>query len=108
MKLHVLAVSILAFTIGPFAANAQTAIGTTSSQSTWLRDRRYTEGSGYRVGNLELHPGLAGEFGYDSNYLLRASTEDPGAALHLKITPSLSVSTLSPQRKDASPGPPPD
>jgi hypothetical protein len=34
----------------------------------WLSDRRVGSGIGIRVGDLELHPGIAGEIGYDSNY----------------------------------------
>jgi hypothetical protein len=106
--------AVFALTIGPIVANAQTmpvSSPTGAADAPWLKDRRYTEGAGYRIGNLELHPGLAGEFGYDSNYFLRSNDDNPGpaAALHLKITPSLSVSTLSGQRKELTPGaPPPD
>lgn len=72
----------------------------------WLKDRRYTEGIGYRVGDFELHPGAAAEFGYDSNYFHRATNElgGPVGALRLRITPSLSVSTLGAQRREAAPG----
>src|SRR5262245_7397780 len=66
----------------------------------WLADRRYTEGIGFRVGDFELHPGAAAEFGYDSNFLHRADPDDPVGSLHLKITPSFSLSTLSPQRRN--------
>ncbi len=31
------------------------------SQQPWLADRKYGEGIGVRVGNLELHPGISGE-----------------------------------------------
>jgi hypothetical protein len=66
----------------------------------WLNDRRFGEGPGVRVGNLELHPGIAGEVGYDSNYFLRAPQEPPVlAAYRLRITPSISLSTLGPQRQ---------
>jgi len=47
------------------------------AQQPWLADRKYGEGIGVRVGNLELHPGIAGEVGYDSNYFLRAPSENP-------------------------------
>jgi hypothetical protein len=78
----------------------------------WLKDRRYTEGVGYRVGDFELHPGAAAEFGFDSNYLRRAGNADEPtlASLRLRLTPSLSVSTLSRQRREESAGgggPPP-
>jgi hypothetical protein len=79
-----------------------------------LKDRRYTEGIGYRVGDFELHPGVSGEFGYDSNYFHRgpndggASDAGPVGALRLRITPSISLSTLSKQRRDTSAGTPPD
>src|SRR5258708_2429517 len=64
------------------------------AQQPWLSDRSSGEGIGIRVGNLELHPGIAGELGYDSNYFLRAPSEDPLAAYVLRVTPSISLSTL--------------
>src|SRR4051812_16273266 len=69
----------------------------------WLADRRYTVGPGYRVGNFELHPGFAAEFGYDSNFFLLAGQGDaagaPRGALRLRLTPSFSFSSLGPQRR---------
>ena len=65
-----------------------------SAQQPWLADRRYGEGIGVRVGDLELHPGVAAEVGYDSNYFLRAPSEDPLAAYRLRVTPSITLSTL--------------
>jgi len=76
------------------------------AQQPWLSDRRYGEGIGVRVGNLELHPGIAGEVGYDSNYFLRAPSEDPLSAYRLRVTPSITLSTLSPQRIERGNGPP--
>jgi hypothetical protein len=69
------------------------------AQQPWLADRAYGEGIGIRVGNLELHPGVSGEVGYDSNYFLRAPSEDPLAAYRLRVTPSISVATLGQQRQ---------
>jgi len=79
-------------------------VGSAAAQDQiWLRDRRYTEGIGYRVGDLELHPGVAGEVGYDSNYFLRAPSEPPIIdEFRIRVTPSLSLSTLSPQRTEGS------
>jgi hypothetical protein len=68
------------------------------AQQPWLADRKYGEGIGVRVGNLELHPGISGEVGYDSNYFLRASSETPLSAYRLRVTPSITLSTLNGQR----------
>jgi len=72
------------------------------AQQPWLADRRYGEGIGVRVGNLELHPGIAAEVGYDSNYFLRSPGEDPLAAYRLRVTPSISLSTLGPKRREGN------
>jgi hypothetical protein len=75
----------------------------------WLKDRRYTEGAGIRIGNFELHPGIAAEVGYDSNYLRRADASNPAGSVRIRITPSLSLSTLGPQRtQGVANTPPPD
>src|SRR3954463_12513801 len=87
------------------ASMAVPAVAAAQDQ-VWLKDRRYTEGIGYRVGDFELHPGVAAEFGYDSNPLYRASSEAPIGALRLRLPPSLSFSTLSAQRREAVPGTP--
>ncbi|APR87102.1 hypothetical protein A7982_12451 [Minicystis rosea] len=79
----------------PAVASAQDQI--------WLRDRRYTVGPGYRAGDFEIHPGAAAEFGFDSNYLRRSAGDDQVpvlSSLRLRITPSLSVTTLGLQRRD--------
>jgi len=90
------------------AAAAQ-AQYTAPDSPAWLADRRYNEGIGIRTGNFELHPAIAGEFGYDSNYLQRSTTEGvsngpPTApvipSLEFRITPSLYLSTLGARRKE--------
>lgn len=67
----------------------------------WLGDRTIGEGAGIRTGDFELHPGLAAQFGYDSNYYQRAGSaiEDASLgpvadALRLRVTPSVSFRTL--------------
>lgn len=74
----------------------------------WLSDRSYGEGMGIRTGDLELHPSVAGEVGYDSNYFQRSGDTGPqyswdrrgvSSAMRFRLTPSLTISTLSPQRK---------
>lgn len=100
------------------AAISLSAASWTSAASAqgWLADRRYTEGAGIRAGDLELHPGIGGEVGYDSNWFLRSHTEGPdiangppalppaGAAV-LRLTPSFYVSTLGAQRLETSGAP---
>jgi len=68
-----------------------------AQQQPWLADRGYGQGIGYDVGSFVLHPSLAGEFGYDSNMYLRAPNEDVVDVWRLRITPSLSMATSTPQ-----------
>jgi hypothetical protein len=71
----------------------------------WLGDRSYAEGIGIRLGELELHPGVAAEVGYDSNYFQRSGDEGAPnehpiySAYRLRLTPALMVSTLGPRRR---------
>jgi hypothetical protein len=71
-----------------------------AQEQTWLRDRRYREGIGIRVGDFELHPGIGADFGYDSNYFRRSENEDPIGSLRLRVSPSFAVATLGPQRRE--------
>lgn len=109
MKLReTITAAVFTLTLSPALALAQ--------DQPWLKDRRYTEGIGIRAGDLELHPGIAAEFGYDSNFFRRAEEDQaspddigPVGSLRLRITPSFSLSTLSQQRHEVTPdAPPPD
>jgi hypothetical protein len=93
MKLRLTLAATLLLGALPLKAHAQA--------QPWLSDRSYGEGIGVRVGNLELHPGVSGEVGYDSNYFERASPEETPvlAAYRLRVTPSLTLSTLGAQRQ---------
>jgi hypothetical protein len=91
------------------AAFAQEQYVPQGDSPQWLKDRRYNEGAGVRAGDLELHPGIAGEVGYDSNWLLRSDKTGfdnsgpnfpPIPALEFRVTPSLYLSTLGPQRRE--------
>ena len=80
-----------------------------ASAQQWLKDRRYQEGEGIRAGDLELHPGIGGEVGYDSNWFLRSSSTDArvinGKAVEagiIRITPSFTVQTLGGQRTEGT------
>ena len=108
-KKGLLATTALLALLLPREALAQVVQG---DSPQWLKDRRYGEGAGIREGDLELHPGMAGEVGYDSNWFLRSSSSGfansggapafapPIPALVFRITPSLYISTLSPQRRE--------
>ena len=101
MKTQSAWLSILFLSLLPRAAAAQSR--------PWIADRAIGEGMGIRTGEFELHPGIAGELGYDSNYFQRAGTAPPAgyqgadqpvlAAYRLRITPSLTLSTIGPQRR---------
>jgi hypothetical protein len=67
-----------------------------SADAQWLPDRAYTEGPGIRVGDLELHPGIAVRGGYDTN-IFRQRRNEIGSAI-LAVTPHLNIKTLSGQR----------
>lgn len=90
-----------------------------ASAQVWLRDRATTQGAGIRSGDFELHPGIAAEIGYDSNYFNRAPNFNTGRVngaqgypvvdtVRLRITPSFYITTLGQQRRaDGTSGPPP-
>lgn len=77
----------------------------------WLADRRRSEGIGIRAGNLEIHPGLGTEVGYDSNVfnadseLTAGSDNDrlPVGSAILRVAPHLALSTLGAQRREGDP-----
>ena len=69
-----------------------------AQEQPWLRDRRYTDGTGVQVGDFVFHPGIAAELGYDSNILLRSGSENERRvqALRLAITPHLQFNNQLP------------
>ncbi|NCQ61506.1 MAG: outer membrane beta-barrel protein [Myxococcales bacterium] len=75
---------------------------TTARAQAWLDDRDRTEGAGIRTGNLEIHPGLGAEVGYDSN-VYNQSSGAQGSAI-LRITPHISLSTLGSERSGEDQG----
>lgn len=90
----------------------------TAHAQGWLADRKYAEGAGIRAGDLELHPGVGAEVGFDSNWFRRSHVDGanivnaaPNAPIRpggiLRITPSLYISTLGPQRKEGDQNPEP-
>ena len=94
--------SLLLAALGTSAAVVAFAPDASAQTQPWLEDRKYTEGRGILAGDFELHPGIAAETGFDSNFFLRADDpdEDPIGAVRLRITPSFSLSTLGAQRRE--------
>ncbi len=89
-------------------ASAQAQLVSQPDSPQWLKDRQFNEGAGVRTGDLELHPGIAAEAGYDSNWFYRTDNSgyNNGApnlpvvpALEFRVTPSLYLSTIGPQRR---------
>lgn len=98
MKARLPLIAALAVTLSPLTASAQ----------AWVSNPNFSEGVGIRTGDLELHPSIGGEFGYDSNYL-RTSGNSPRErivdVMKLRITPSLTLSTLGATRRNATAAP---
>ncbi len=98
------------FVLALTAASALFSLSSPASAQVWLRDRTTTQGAGIRSGDFELHPGVAGEIGYDSNYFNRAPNNNTGRVggqpgypivdtVRLRITPSFYITTLGAQRR---------
>ena len=107
-KALVASASLLAVLLPAGAARAQAVVNAPDAPA-WLQDRRYNEGVGIKTGDLELHPGIAGEAGYDSNWFLRSQNNgylnsSPSSPIQpaavFRITPSLYLATLGPQRRE--------
>jgi hypothetical protein len=110
MRLRVYLFAVLA-TLGlssPVWAQESGRSTSTVAGAPWVGSRAIGEGAGIRTGNVEWHPGISGEFGYDSNYLQRAnSTVDETnygpviPSLRLRVTPQLSLRSVD---RDAESG----
>lgn len=101
MKLRLAAAAALVAATTSSIAGAQQPM-----QQPWIRNRGFGEGIGIRTGNLEFHPSLALEVGYDSNYFQRAGGNDPLTPdespvidmYRIRPTASFTVSTLRTRR----------
>ena len=103
------ACTVLVALLASRAAGAQTQTPGQPDSPQWLKDRKFSEGAGVRAGEFEFHPGIAGEVGYDSNFLLRTDRSNCGgiqcangppvapviSALEFRITPSITLETLT-------------
>lgn len=95
MKARLPLIAAFAVALFPLKASAQ----------AWVSNPDFSEGIGIRTGNLELHPSAGAEFGYDSNFF-RTSGNGPGErvvdVLKLRVTPSLTLSTLGSERRNSA------
>lgn len=94
-NLSLLGVAVVATTLWSASVHAQ----------GWLADRDRAEGSGIRLGNFELHPGIGAEVGYDSNVFL-SEDEDAQDSPVMRIAPHLFLQTLGEKRSAGAPPPP--
>jgi hypothetical protein len=68
----------------------------------WLSDRKRAEGSGIRLGDFELHPGIGAEVGYISNvFNADKNLQSSGA---LRLAPHLMLSTIGEERAETDQG----
>jgi hypothetical protein len=87
-------------------ASAITVLSSAANAQVWLKDRQSTEGAGIRSGDIELHPGIAAEAGYDSNFFQRPTNSalyPVQSTVKLRVTPSFTVSTLTADRTGGEP-----
>jgi hypothetical protein len=116
------ACTLLVALLASSGASAQTQTPGQPDSPQWLKDRKFSEGAGVRAGEFEIHPGIAGEIGYDSNFLLRTDRTNCGgaqcangppvapvvSALEFRVTPSITLSTLTGVRRGNDGGAQPD
>src|SRR5262249_41086969 len=110
-----------------YASHSATTYAQAAAGAAFLSDPRLVEGRGIKTGNFELHPGIAAEGGYDSNYF-QGSGQVGGTQPHLhpdgtpanltinepridvwrlRITPSFSFVSKGARASEEGGGPPP-
>ncbi|MES1187861.1 MAG: hypothetical protein ABUL60_28845 [Myxococcales bacterium] len=93
MKARLPLIAALVVALFPLKASAQ----------AWVSNPDFSEGVGIRAGNLELHPSIGAEFGYDSNYFRSSPQEGPVVdVFKLRVTPSITLATLGGERRNAN------
>jgi hypothetical protein len=78
-------------------------MATAAQAQSWLSDRKRAEGSGIRLGDFELHPGVGLELGYSSN-VYNAEPGERISSLILRASPHLFLSTLGAERGGSDEG----
>ncbi len=96
MPARIQKLELWAFVFAVMSASALVAPSGAQAQA-WLQDRERTEGIGIRVGDLEIHPGVGAEIGYDSNVFYSDQNEQSSAIL--RLSPHLHLSTLGAERR---------
>ncbi len=91
--------------ISLIAALALASLPRVALAQAWVSNPDFSEGVGIRAGNFELHPSVGAEFGYDSNYYRSSKSEGVIDVLKLRITPSLTLSSLGAARRNAATAP---
>lgn len=91
-----LAIAIAVLTSTARQASAQPAGPATSAQDVNPQIAR--EGHGIRLGDFELHPGVAAEVGWTDNVFLEAPSENPESSAVLRVSPHIHLSTLTSER----------
>jgi hypothetical protein len=86
------------------AALAAAFLPAKASAQAWVSNPDFSEGIGLRAGNLEWHPSLGAEFGYDSNFFRSAEGEGRGVVdvFKLRVTPSFTLGTLGQSRRNTT------
>ncbi len=81
-----------------FAASAVLSFSTSANAQSWLAAGAATQGTGVRSGDVEFHPSVGVELGYDSNYFQRSGNDGANFPIvdtwRLRVTPSLNLTTL--------------
>jgi len=92
MKARLPLIAALIVALTPMSAFAQ----------AWIGNADYSEGVGIRAGNLELHPSVGAEAGYDSNFFRASGSNDTSERVidvwKLRVTPSLTLGSLGQRR----------
>jgi hypothetical protein len=84
------------------AALAAALLPARASAQAWVSNPDFSEGVGIRAGNFELHPSVGAEFGYDSNFFRASEDEGTVDVLRLRVTPSITMSSLGAARRNAA------
>lgn len=81
------------------------AAPSSAGAQAWLSDRDNKVGPGFRTGNLEVHPGIGAEAGFQNNVFYQSNETESSPIL--RVVPHVFVSTLGTQRTEGDQAPEP-